>query len=61
MHRVSPILDEQNKLYDLEMTKLFNLTNVQQDIKSIEVFDGYAAIIDVDDAMTIAIRPETEG
>ena len=61
VHRVRPILDETQKLYDLEMTRLFKIANVQQEIKQIEVFDDFAVVIDLDEAMHVAIRPTSVG
>ena len=43
------------------MIKLFDIANVQQDIKQIEVYDDFAVVIDIDDAMFIAIRPSEVG
>ena len=39
------------------MVKLFDIANVQADIKQIQVFDDFAVVIDLDDAMHVAIRP----
>ena len=61
VYRAFPILDEDDRLYDVEMTKLFILTNVQQDIKMVEVFDEFALLVDLDDAVHVAIRPEIMG
>ena len=61
VYRAFPSFDEDNRLYDVELTKLFILTNVQQDIKMVEVFDEFALLIDLDDAVHVAIRPDVMG
>ena len=61
IHRVRVISDEQGSPYDLEMTMLFNLVNIQQTIEVVTVFDDFIVFTDESNAMLIAIRPEFIG
>ena len=61
VYRVSTTLDDQDNPYELEITKLFTLPNVQEDLKSIDVLDDFAILVDVIENVYVVIRPETEG
>ena len=43
------------------VTELFTLPNVQEDLRSMDVHDDFAVLIDVRDNVYIMIRPEEEG
>ena len=60
-YRVSSNRQSADSVHGIVITELFTLPNVQEDLRSIDVLDDFAVLIDVRDNVYIMIRPEEEG